>query len=288
MWALLLSLSGSQLVLAQETHRATGRGEDESGPIHTMTVQQARKIAGPYLQQMVRLGEQALADSRAAERSASVNDVKAGAAKVFESVWGMAPGGGEPALTHPGWKEQWQVTGAEFDSAFAARLGTKKPRVTDPTKLGIAGRGRALRTALRAIADDQRATAASREQARHVMASLENVIGLMEMHDGVTKGERQPRIDLTRAWEAPAEYWNSTADTGWLFEAFSQAVNILKTDYQGDTAMAKRHAADMTRLIEKYLNGMDANGNNVVEAAMMEGGLYAAYGLADQAGLAAR
>lgn len=256
-------------------------------PANTTTVRQARAVVGPYLQQMVDLSEKALAASRAAENAATVDDVKKGAAQVFESMWGMAPADLEAggALPFPGWKEAWQVTGAEFDSAFVARLGSKPPRITDPTKLGIQGRGRAARTGLEALVKDGGVSASNKQHITNALASLQDVIGWMEIWDGVTKGERQPRIDLTREWTSPVAFWNSTSDTGWLWESFSQAVNIMKTDYQGDVTTARQHAADMTALIEKYLNGVDANNDGTISPVKMEGGLHAALAEARAAGL---
>ncbi|HET6569334.1 MAG TPA: hypothetical protein VFG50_15305 [Rhodothermales bacterium] len=236
---------------------------------------------------MVQLGEEALAASRAAENAATVDDVKKGAAQVFESMWGMTPAdiqaGG--ALPFPGWKEAWQVTGAEFDSAFVARLGSNPPRITDPAKLGIEGRGRAARIGLEALAKEAEASSSQQQHITNALASLQDVIGWMELWDGVTKGERQPRVDLTRVWTSSDAFWNSTSDTGWLWEPFSQAINIMKTDYQGDVATARQHAADMTALIEKYLNGVDADNDGTISPVKMEGGLYAAVQEARAAGL---
>ena len=115
--------------------------------------------------------------------------------------------------------------------------------------------------------------------------SLSNVIGWMKIDDGVTKGERQPRVDLTYQWDAPVEFWMSTADTGWLHEAFAQALNILKTDYGDDVEMARSHAADMVDLLEKTMEGVDANGNGSIEPVRMEGGLLTAMQHAGFAGI---
>ena len=159
---------------------------------------------------------------------------------------------------------------------FAERYGTKPPEVDDPTALGIVGHGRYARKQLQALIDGEDATDAQKLHGQHVIASLNNVIGWMKIDDGVTKAERQPRVDLTRVWDAPSEFWLSTADTGWLHEVFAQAINILKTDYEDDVAMARQHAAAMTQLIEKYRNGVDADEDGAVEPAMMEGGLMTA------------
>jgi hypothetical protein len=109
----------------------------------------SRADARALLGEMRELTEQALATSRAAEQAASVADVKAGADRVLQTVWGAASGRGtgEAAaeVNVPGWKERWQVTGAEFDSGYARRLGTLPPKLTDPRQLGVMGRGRAVR-----------------------------------------------------------------------------------------------------------------------------------------------
>ena len=105
------------------------------------------------------------------------------------------------------------------------------------------------------------------------------------MSYGVTKGERPPRVDLTYQWDAPVDFWMSTADTGWLHEAFAQALNILKTDYGDDVEMARSHAADMVDLLEKTMEGVDANSNGSIEPVRMEGGLLTAMQHAGFAGI---
>lgn len=245
-----------------------------------------------YLAEMRQLAEEALAASRAAEEATSVEALKQYADEVYETAWG-APSGlpvGQPrgeAALH-GWKTQWQVTPAAFDSAFAARYGVDPPEIDDPQRLGIMGRGRHVRTLLegnfyREGAQDLRDV--NLETVGRIVTPLNNFIGWMKMDDGVTKGERQPRVDLTREWDAPSAFWLSTADTGWLPEAYSQALNILKTDYEGDLAMARRHAAAMTELLERALRGEDLDGDGEVEPVMMEGGLYTALDQAERAGL---
>lgn len=246
--------------------------------------------AGALLREMRQLTEQALATSRAAEQAPGVAEVKAGAEQVLQAIWGLPSGrpagDGAGAIRAHGWKERWQVTGAEFDTAFAARLGVEPPKITDPRKLGIMGRGRAVRGRLQQITGGAlESPATQRTAAEQVVASLNNVIGWTYITAGLKVQEVQPRISLTYLWDAPAEFWNSTADTGWLDEVYSQAVNILKTDYAGDVAEARRHAADMTVLLQKVLNGIDADSSGAVEPKMMEGGLNAALRAAGQAGL---
>ena len=234
---------------------------------------------GAHLAAIKQLSEQAMQASRAAEQAATVADVKTHADAVFETVWGVGSGladGSTGAAAIHGWKTRWQVDNSEFDEGFAARYGTKPPAVADPAQLGIVGRGRYARKLLLATMDDDAAADAQKRHAGHVVASLNNVIGWMKMDDGVTKAERQPRVDLTREWDAPSDFWLSTADTGWLHEVYAQALNILKTDYEGNIATAREHAAAMTRLLEKTLSGIDADGDGSVAPAMMEGGLNTA------------
>lgn len=241
---------------------------------------QAPNQIGPLLVQMQEIAEQALESSRKAEQAATVADVKRHADDVFIAVWGMPSGlideSARGAAFAHGWKTNWQVTYSDFDSLFAARYGNAPPEITDPSNLGIVGRGRAVRRALEASVGSSGASSSLSTHGPHVVHSINNVIGWMKMDDGVTKGERQPRVDLTREWDSPVEFWMSTADTGWLFEAYSQASNILKTNYEGDVATARSHAAAMTQLLEKALNGVDVNGNGSVEPAKMEGGLRTA------------
>ena len=241
-----------------------------------LTKAEARALLG----EMQQLTEQALATSRAAEQAASVADAKTAADKVLQTVWGAATGRGEGNASEirvPGWKERWQVTGAEWDSSYYKRLGTAAPRITDPRQLGAMGRGRAVRGRLwRITRGDLAGTAADSATAAKVFASLSNVIGWTYISEGLKGREMQPRISLTYMWDAPSEFWQSTADTGWLDEVFAQAVNILKTDYGNDVAEARKHAAGMSELLQKVLNGVDADKNGTVEPKMMEGGLNAA------------
>ena len=243
---------------------------------------------GTYLQQIEGLSQDALKASQAAEKAESVDGVKQHADEVFALIWGVpsgltASGATGEAAIH-GWKTRWQTTYTDFDSSFAARYGDAPPEITDPQQLGIIGRGLYLRDQLQAIADDSTASEDKRQYAEAAIASLNNGIGWMKMDDGVTKGERQPRVDLTREWDAPKAFWLSTSDTGWLYEVYSQALNILKTNYDGDVATAQQHAADMTMLMNKYLDGEDANKDGTVEPVMMEGGLNAALDQAKKAG----
>ncbi len=244
---------------------------------------------GALLDQIHRLSEQALEASRAAEQAATVADVKRGADAVFAAIWGQPSGlaadGAWGEAEQHGWKVRWQVDNTEFDSAFAARYGTLPPAISDPQALGIMGRARYVRRQLEG--DFAHAPTAGLDSlaARAIIVPLNNAIGWMKMDDGFTKGETQPRVDLTREWDAPSEFWLSTADTGYLNEVYAQAINILKTDYQADVAEARRHAAGMTQLLQKYIDGVDADGDGAVEAVMMEGGLGSALAQARAAGL---
>ncbi len=236
-------------------------------------------------------------DTRAAEaldaaldatRAPTEAGVKQAADRVFAAVWGVPSGlagSAHGAARVHGWKTRWQVNNDAFDPAFAARYGTRPPAVTDPAALGIIGQGRAARRHLEALLEDEQTPSALRLHAGHVITSLNNVIGWMKMDDGVTKGERQPRVDLTRRWDAPQDFWLSTADTGWMQEVYAQAMNILKTDYEGDLAMAHEHAAALVRLLEKCRSGVDADGDGRIAPVDMEGGLAAVLTHAALAGL---
>lgn len=248
--------------------------------------------AGALLSELGGMVDQALAASRTAESAATVADLKQGASRVVELVWGVPTGvaGAAPApIARPGWKERWQVSGEEFDPAFVARLGSAPPRVTDVQQLGIVGRGLAVRARLEQIADGTTgASAAVREAAENSVSSLNNVIGWTHISRGYKGREIQPRISLTHQWDAPPAFWNSTADTGWLYEAESQAINILKTDYANDIAEARTHVAALTVLLQRLKDGVDANRNGTIEPTRMEGGLNAALSEAGRAGLRPR
>jgi hypothetical protein len=235
---------------------------------------------GTYLIEMRELTERALSASRDAETAASVGAVKEHADEVFASIWGVSSGivdeGASGAENTHGWKTRWQVTYTDFDSLFSDRYGSAPPEITDPSQLGIIGRGRYVRKALDEMVGVDNPDGTIQTHGPHVIHSINNVIGWMKMDDGVTKGERQPRVDLTREWDSPIEFWMSSADTGWIWEVYAQASNILKTDYDGDLDSARQHAADLSMLLERALDGVDANGNGTVEPAKMEGGLRTA------------
>ncbi|MCY3488231.1 MAG: hypothetical protein OXH34_07290 [Bacteroidetes bacterium] len=227
----------------------------------------AQDQAGAYLLDIDDLLMQAHAASQIALEATEIQEIKAQAEIIAETVWGSPSGlltqtGG--AAVH-GWKTRWQTDGTEFDEAHSGRHGSDPPLVADPKELGMMGRGRAVIELL--------SNSENEAHVDHVMASLSNVIGWMRLSDGVTKGERQPRIDLTHVWDAPSRFWNTSADTGWLLEAYAQAINILKTDYHGNLGMAREHASAMANLLEKCRTGQDENGDGSVAPVMMEGGI---------------
>jgi hypothetical protein len=248
--------------------------------------------AGALLLEMHAMAQEALAASRAAERASTVAEVKAGADRVFRSIWGLPSGiSGDATGEVPehGWKTHWQVTGAEFDERWIERYGTRPPDITDPRALGLMGRGRAIRGRLEEIGSgSSRVLGERRSAADEALASLNNVIGWTYITTGLKVTEVQPRISLTHVWDAPAEFWNSDADTGWLPVAYSQAVNILKTDYAGDLNEARLHAISMSVLLERVLVGLDADRNGTVDPKPMEGGLNATVDAAARAGLRPR
>ena len=251
----------------------------------TLSQAEARALLG----EMQQLTRQALARSRAAERAGSVAEIKTAAGEVLQAVWGSATARGEGNVDEirvPGWKERWQVNGGEWAASYTKRLGTTPPKITDPRQLGVMGRGRAVRGRLMHIgADRSLGSPADTSAGAQVVASISNVIGWTYMSEGLKGNEMQPRVSLTYLWDAPAEFWQSSADTGWLDEVFAQAVNILKTDYGTDVAEARKHAAGMSELLEKVLNGVDADKNGTVEPKMMEGGLNTALRAAGKDGL---
>lgn len=223
--------------------------------------------------------DQALAAAERGASGATIADVKQSADEVYRLMWGISSGLADPgasgAVATHGWKERWQTDETDFDSVYAIRYSGLPPTITDPRELGIIGRGREARRLLDAVIADSLAPAGRRLHAGHALASLNNVIGWMQMETGRIKNEIQPRVDLTRLWDAPVEFWNSTADTGWGFEVLAQAINILKVDYD-DVAEARSHAAAMSGLIRKSIHGVDADGNGQIAPTMMEGGVEVA------------
>jgi hypothetical protein len=240
---------------------------------------------GIHIAAMVELLDDAHEQASQASSANSISEIKQRADTVYAHVWGQSSGLVERtgAALVPGWKTRWQVTYTDFDPAFGQRYGSAPPEITDPSDLGIAGRGRYVRRTLTAELDQR-----SREEAiliEQLIAALNNVIGWMRIDDGVTKAERQPRVDLTYQWDAPKSFWQSSADTGWLFEVQSQALNILKTDYGTDLASAQRHAQGLVALLETVRDGNDADQNGRIGASRMEGGLLTVQSMAQQAGL---
>lgn len=254
-------------------------------------MQASAQDVGPMLAEIQDLANGALEAARRAAEAPDVETAKAHADRVFEAVWGVPSGlaeeGAEGAAPMHGWMTRWQVAFGDFDRDFAVRYDRETPAIDDPSLLGIMGRGRHVRSILEDAMRSSSADPAIVTHGPHVVHSLNNVIGWMRIDDGVTKGERQPRVDLTYEWDAPIEFWMSSADTGWLHEAFAQALNILKTDYEGDADMARSHAADLVDLLEKSLRGVDADGDGAIEPVRMEGGLLTALQHAGFAGVAA-
>ena len=246
--------------------------------------------AGALLGEMAELLAGAIQASETAEAAATVPAVRAAVDRALEAVWGLSSGvspadsGAELAMH--GFKTRWQVTGAEFDPPYIARYGTAPPPIRDPRRLGIMGRGRAVRDHLAELGlPASRTPAARRMAASRVATSLNNVIGYTYLSTGRQGSELQPRVSLTHRWDAPMEFWESTADTGWLGEAYAQASNILKTDYADDAALARAHAGALTILLRKSMEGVDADGDGVVEPVEMEGGMRSAVTNARAAGL---
>lgn len=235
------------------------------------------------------LMDEAIAHSRMAAEAGDVAGVKRHVEEVNLDLYGLASGLADPAVhgaaaVHT-WKTEWQTDGSLADSSWKARYGTLPPPITDVRELGVIGRARHVREALVDVANDETASAADREAATALAASLSNVIGWMHLTIGYKGSEVQPRISLTQVWDAPKEFWQSTADTGWLHEAHAQAFNILKTDYEGDAATARQHAADLTDLLQRAVSGLDADGDGQIAPVPMEGGLDAAFAVARGAGV---
>ncbi len=231
---------------------------------------------GALVAEIRQMSDEALSAAESGASASTIADVKRGADEVYQLIWGISSGLAEPgatgAVASHGWKERWQTDETDFDSIYAIRYSGLPPTINDPHELGIIGRGREARRLLNAVIADSTAPAGRRLHAEHVLASLNNVIGWDQMETGRIKNEIQPRVDLTRLWDAPVDFWNSTADTGWAFEVLAQAINILKVDYD-DVAEARSHAAALADLIRKSIDGVDADGDGRIAPAMMEGGV---------------
>lgn len=240
--------------------------------------QPADEIAD-HLLAIQELTQSALEHSQAAESAESLDALKRHVDAVFAAIWGHPSGieDGFGAAEYYGWKTRWQSDVDDFELETPEKFGTAPAEVTDPAELGIMGRGLHVRELLYDLEGDN-------PHYGHVIASLSNVIGWMRMDYADARGG-MPRVDLTAQWDAPTEFWLSTADTGWIQDAFAQTLNILKTDYDGDLAAARSHAADLTALVQKALSGLDADEDGSVAPAMMEGGLDTALQHAGFAGI---
>jgi hypothetical protein len=243
--------------------------------------QKAKNEIALHLKAIDQLAVEALAASRKAETAATVAEVKRHTDIVFSSIWGISSGladGATGAEKVHDWKSRWQSDTDDFELETPEKFGVLPAAVTDPALMGIVGRGRYVRDLIKVEAE------AGKAHFQHTLAALNNVIGWQRMDYAPARGG-MPRVDLTSQWDAPTEFWLSTADTGWIFDAYSQAVNILKTSYGDDIGSARQHAVGMTQLLEKVRAGMDANGNSTVEPTMMEGGIDTALQHARMAGI---
>ena len=225
----------------------------------------------PVREYLMEIGDaliRAKAHAEKASHAESVTAVKILTDAAFVEVWGISSGlvkttGG--ANTH-GWKTRWQTRFTEFDPAYGARYGDKPIEISDVRKLGILGRGRMARRVL-----SSGATITPDEPRGHILIGLNNVIGWMRLDDGVTKAERQPRIDLTYLWDSDKPFWQNDADTGWIFVAQAQALNILKSPYT-ELGVAQQHAAELAAILDQCLVGFDSNGNGKIEPIPAEAG----------------
>ena len=227
--------------------------------------------------------------SQSAAEAETVDEVKTYSANVFEIIWGIPasenPSQLEGAVGIHGWKTRWQATNGDFDASFSERYGNAPPEIVDVTALGIIGRGRAIRRVLQDQVEGETLSSDEIKTTLMMIASLNNVIGWMTLDDGVTKGERQPRVDLTREWDAEPEFWLSTADTGWLYEVYAQSINIMKVDYVGEVDEARQHARAMHDLAMKVMDGVDANEDGRTDPLRMEGGIQQVMDIARSIGL---
>lgn len=245
----------------------------------TARAQADKEAISHHLALMNQEMEQALEASKKATNAPSIDELKEHVDVVFTAVWGIPSNleNASGAVATHGWKTRWQSDTDDFELETPEKFGTEPPQVTDPTQLGIVGKGRFVR---RLIWADSMSTNPHYD---HIVASLSNVIGWMRMDYAPARGG-MPRVDLTYKWDAPTEFWLSTADTGWIFEVYTQAENILRTQYGDDLASAQKHASDLTTLIERAWSGFDANNNGEIEPVAMEGGLNTALQHAEFAG----
>ncbi len=221
------------------------------------------------------------AASKRAVKASTIKALKFDVDAVLSEIWGIPAGISDSrgaAAVH-GWKTRWQTSYDKFDPAFGERYGNRPPTIIRVDELGIVGRGRHIR---RVISSEKQPNAD--EPIGRFLISLNNVIGWTRLDDGVTKAERQPRIDLTYRWDADNSFWLGTADTGWIFEVQAQALNILKSDY-AELEDAQAHARDLLFLLKKCVSGQDLNNDGAINAIEAEGGFAIALAAASEANL---
>jgi len=216
---------------------------------------------GEYLKDIYRLAEEIREEIHLAANAETVEEVKEHAAKIYELIMGVSSSDTGGAL---GWEDRWYPQSFEVP--------------------GFDAKARYVRELIQVLIDDPNTPEEVKIHGSFVIQSINNVIGWMIHGTGRKSGTLQPRLNLTYVWDAPTEFWLSTADTGWIHEVTAQATNIVRVNYGDDVEEARKHAADMIPLMERVFEGDETDVDTLYWPYMMRGGLEVVMMHAKQAG----
>lgn len=205
---------------------------------------------GQYLNDIYQIAEEIREEINLAATADTVEGVKEHAEHVYELIMGVSSGGSGHVL---GWEERWYPQSADVP--------------------GLDAKARYARELIQVLIDDPSSSNDVKLHGQFVIESLNNVVGWMIHGTGRKSGTLQPRQNLTYVWDAPTEFWLSTADTGWVHEISSQALNIIRVNYAGDVEEARKHAEAMIPMMERVFEGAETDADTLQWAYMMRGGL---------------
>lgn len=216
---------------------------------------------GEYLRDIYRIAEEIREEIHLAANAETVEEIKEHSAKIYELIMGVPSSDTAGAL---GWEDRWYPQSADVP--------------------GFDAKARYVRELIQVLIDDPDTPDEVKLHGSFVIQSINNVIGWMIHGTGRKAGTLQPRLNLTYVWDAPTEFWLSTADTGWIHEISAQATNIVRVNYGDDIEEARKHAADMIPLMDRVFEGDETDVDTLYWPYMMRGGLEVVMMHAKQAG----
>lgn len=216
---------------------------------------------GAYLNDIYRIAEEIREEINLAATADTVEEIKEHAEHVYELIMGVPSGGTGSTL---GWEERWYPQSADVP--------------------GLDAKARYVRELIQVLVDDPNSSDEVQLHGSFVVQSLNNVVGWMIHGTGRKSGTLQPRLNLTYVWDAPTEFWLSSADTGWVHEVSAQASNIIRVNYGDDVEEARKHAEAMIPLMERVFEGAETDADTLFWPYMMRGGLEVVMQHGKQAG----